>query len=70
MIYSECGITATEFSYPIPLDAGCNIYVFRVVAVNIMGKGEAATTSPYYRPLDKGIIIIIRGCGNQSLFLI
>ena len=34
--------------------------------MNIVGMGEAATTPPYYRPLDKGIIIIIRGCGNQS----
>ena len=59
VIYSECGINVTEFSYPIPPDAGCRIDVFSVIPVNIVGLGEAATTSLYYP--DKGIIIIIRG---------
>ena len=60
VIYSECGFNVTEFSYPIPPDAGCNIYVFSVTPVNIVGMGEAATTPPYYRPLDTGIIIIMQ----------
>ena len=60
VIYSECDINVTEFSYFLPPDAGCNIYVFRVAAVNIVGMGEAATTPPYYRPLDTGIIIIMQ----------
>ena len=54
VLHSECGINVTEFSYPIPPDAGCTIYLFRVTPLNIVGLGEA-TTLPY-RSLNTGIL--------------
>ena len=44
VIYSECGITETEFYYPLPSDASCTEYVFSVRAINIAGMGEPSTT--------------------------
>ena len=44
-LHSECGITETEFTYPIPADANCHQYDFTVTAVNIVGRGEPATVT-------------------------
>ena len=42
---SLCGITVTEFSYPLPPDRGCHDYVFTVTPVNVVGNGTQANTS-------------------------
>ena len=44
-LHSECGITETEFTYPIPADANCHQYDISVTAVNIVGRGEPATVT-------------------------
>ena len=40
----EC-VNKTEFSYPVPPDAGCNTYSFTITPINIVGHGESSTVS-------------------------
>ena len=44
-LHSECGITETQFSYPIPPDSDCHVYTFTVTPVNIVGNGSRDTVS-------------------------
>ena len=39
---SEC-VNETEFSYPVPPDAGCHVYSFTITPINIVGHGESNT---------------------------
>ena len=40
VVHSECGITETQFSYPIPPNISHSLYyVFKVIAVNAIGNG-------------------------------
>ena len=45
MLYSECGITETEFSYLIPNNSHCYIttFSFSITPLNTVGRGEMAT---------------------------
>ncbi len=45
ILYSQCGITATDFSYPVPVDALCHIYMLTVTPVNVVGNGTPRTVS-------------------------
>ena len=54
VIYSECGITETEFYYPMPSDAPCTEYIFSVHGINAAGTGEPSTTQ--YRE-NKGMFM-------------
>ena len=38
-LHSQCGITETEFEYPIPPDSGCHDYIVTVTPVNPAGNG-------------------------------
>ena len=44
-LFSQCGITETEYSYAIspPEDVNCHAFSFTVTAVNIVGNGEPNT---------------------------
>ena len=43
ILHSECGITETEYEYPIPPDSACHMYMFTVTPVNVAGNGELET---------------------------
>ena len=49
-LYSECGITATQFDYPI--SPVCTSYNFSVQALNVVGSGEP--THVIYCKLENG----------------
>ena len=42
-LHSQCGITETEYEYPIPPDSACHDYMVTVTPVNVVGNG---TSSP------------------------
>ena len=42
-LHSECGITETEFSYPLPQDAVCHSYVLTITPVNVVGRGVSSS---------------------------
>ena len=42
-LHSECGITVTEFTYPLPLRSWCDAYTFIVTPVNIVGNGISSS---------------------------
>ena len=42
-LHSECGITETEFSYPLPEDAVCHSYVLTITPVNVVGRGVSSS---------------------------
>ena len=44
-LHSECGITETEFSYPLPEDAVCHSYVLAITPVNVVGRGVSSSVS-------------------------
>ena len=44
-LHSQCGITETTFTFPIPTDTNCHAYNFSVTPVNIVGNGTEDTTS-------------------------
>ena len=39
VVDSQCGITETEYEYPVPPDAICHIYLFTVTPINVVGNG-------------------------------
>ena len=43
IIHSDCGITVTEYTYPIPLDNGCHDHAITVTPVNVAGNGQQET---------------------------
>lgn len=45
ILYSQCGITMTEFTYPLPPDRICSIILFTVTPVNLAGNGVRNTVS-------------------------
>ena len=42
-LHSQCGITETEYEYPIPPDSACHMYMFTVTPVNPVGNGQPST---------------------------
>ena len=42
-LHSECGITETEFSYPMPEDAVCHGYVLAITPLNVVGRGVSSS---------------------------
>ena len=38
----QCGITDTEYEYPIPPDGGCHDDIITVTPVNVVGNGSAS----------------------------
>ena len=44
-LHSQCNITMTEFSYPLPQDAVCHSYVLTVSPVNVVGRGVSSSVS-------------------------
>ena len=44
-IFSECGITETEFNYTLPSYSACNNYMFTLTPVNDLGNGTRFTGS-------------------------
>ena len=40
---SECGITETEYEYPIPPDSACHGHMVTVIPVNLAGNGASST---------------------------
>ncbi len=44
-LHSECGITAPNFTYPIPRDSDCHAIMFTVTPVNVVGNGTNRTVS-------------------------
>ena len=51
VVDSQCGITETEFVYPVPPDAICHIYTFTVTPVNGAGNGTSNIVS-YFVTLE------------------
>ena len=45
-LHSQCDITMTEFSYPLPQDAVCHSYVLTISPINLVGRG-APSSMPY-----------------------
>ena len=45
MIFSECGITETEFNFTLPSYSACNNYTFTLTPVNVLGNGTRFTGS-------------------------
>ena len=41
-LHSECGITETEYEYPIPPDSACHDHMVTVTPVNAAGSGTAS----------------------------
>ena len=44
-LHSQCRITETLFSYPIPENTNCTVVEFIVTPLNIVGQGESAAES-------------------------
>ena len=44
-LHSQCDITMTEFSYPLPQDAVCHSYVLSITPVNVVGRGFSNSVS-------------------------
>ena len=44
-LHSQCGITETLFTYPIPENTNCTVVEFIVTPVNIIGQGQSAAKS-------------------------
>ena len=44
-LLSQCGITETAFTYPIPPDVNCHKYEFTIRPLNIAGMGDTATAT-------------------------
>ena len=55
-LLSECGITSTEFSYPIPPESYCSQILLTVTPVNRVGNGSRATVS-YQRNVSDGKVL-------------
>ena len=53
-LHSECGITETQFSYPIPPDSDCYVYNFTVTPVNIVGNGTSEIVTYMGAGISKG----------------
>ena len=45
-LHSQCGITETEYEYPIPPDSACHDHMVTVTPVNVVGNGTASTLMP------------------------
>ncbi len=54
-----CGISETEFSYPIPEDSVCHLYQFAVTPINVVGNG-VRTTVPYNGSESSTLLLIRR----------
>ena len=46
-LHTECGISKTMFSFPIPSDIACNIYFFTVIAMGDSGGNISRYTKSY-----------------------
>lgn len=57
MLYSECGISATNYSYPLPHSSACMNFIFTIIPVNVVGNGTAA--SIIYHTVTRGELLII-----------
>ncbi len=44
-LHSECNITATNYSYTIPLMSWCFVPLFTVIPINVVGRGTPSTKS-------------------------
>ena len=44
-LHTQCGITESSFTFPIPEDADSHMYNFTVIPVNIVGNGTENTIS-------------------------
>ena len=42
-LHSQCDITMTEFSYPLPQDAVCHRFVLTITPVNVVGRGVSSS---------------------------
>ena len=42
-LHSQCGITKTEYEYPIPPDSACRDHMVTVTPVNVAGNGTSST---------------------------
>ena len=51
-LYSECGLNMTEFSYPIPPENGCRLYINTITPVNTVGNGTRSAV--FYRGTTGG----------------
>ena len=45
LIYTECGISTTQFQYAKPNDSVCHNYTFTVTPVNVVGNGPSTIMS-------------------------
>ena len=43
ILHSQCGITETEYEYPIPPDSACHDHMVTVTPVNPAGNGTSST---------------------------
>ena len=46
-LHSQCGITETEYEYPIPPDSACHNLMVTVTPVNVVGNGTSSTLALY-----------------------
>jgi hypothetical protein len=57
MLHSECGITVTEFTYPLPTMNWCDVYTFTVTPVNVVGNGTLSSLN-YQEIQSKNLVIL------------
>lgn len=57
LVHSDCNITDTGFSYPMPRDGVCHIYLFTVTSVNVAGNGSRNTVSYFETNIRKYVRI-------------
>ncbi len=51
-LHSECNITVTEFTYPLPHRSWCDEFTFIITPVNIVGNGTSSSLN-YSQELSK-----------------
>lgn len=61
-LHSQCGISMTEFSYPVPPDSNCHKLLFTVTPVNVMGNGIGSTQLYFGVQNRKYFIMLLQMC--------
>lgn len=67
MLHSECGISVSNYSYPIPPLSGCMTFIFTIIPVNIAGNGTAVSVMYFTATKGKFFILSVKIIIQQFL---